>query len=541
MHPFRSRCPLPRLALLAAAVALAHAPAHAALSENLAIDPVAMSMGNAVTADPPGLAAVHFNPAGLSRLDKGNVRSDTVFGASIRPFMHLTQPEGFDIGGWHDDPLAGTSTGPARQSIYLPTIGPVKARLPTAAAASLGLSFHKPGSNWTFATATYVPQGVSFDRTKDPNDPARFDGRKIIIQRLVYLSPTASYKWSDTLSFGVGVPIAHQGFYFDSDMRLPNKLLGIIGQLQKGWCGDSSNPLDEFGFGLCGDGKGGGRLDPFRKAGNMRFDMTSPADPTINIGMLWEPKPWLSTGLTFQSGSKVVLTGRYAIEADPNLDKFVQGMYHSLLGPIVASMFGFPTSIPPVQVGNVTMVLPYPEHLQAGIALKPISRVQLNVDAGWTNWRRWNAFTFQFDQQIKLLEMARVFGVTDASKLVLPRGYKNTIDWSLGLKVKLTDKIELRAGYEPRKSSIPLNKLDFGAPLPDMTIKSLGLGYQLTEGTRIDLAASYASARFDVPPEGSCNLNCSNFFNVLYNPYAGLDVSGGIRIRYFGARLTHPF
>jgi hypothetical protein len=44
-----------------------------------------------------------------------------------------------------------------------------------------------------------------------------------------------------------------------------------------------------------------------------------------------------------------------------------------------------------------------------------------------------------------------------------------------------------------------------------------------------------------VPAEGSCNMNCSNFFNVIYNPYAGLDVAGGIRIRYVGVTLSHPF
>src|SRR5690349_9650707 len=57
--------------------------AQAALTENIAVDPVAMSMGNAVTADPPGLDSIHFNPAGLSRLEK-NTRSDQFFGASLR-------------------------------------------------------------------------------------------------------------------------------------------------------------------------------------------------------------------------------------------------------------------------------------------------------------------------------------------------------------------------------------------------------------------------------------------------------------------------
>jgi long-subunit fatty acid transport protein len=526
--------------LAAALAVLGAGAAHASLTENIGVNPIAMSLGNAVTADPPGVASIHFNPAGLTRL-QGQVRQDSVFGASIKPYASFRQPDGFDIGGWTQDPLNGTSTGRVRQTLILPIIGMVKGRLPAAAAAGLGLSFHKEGSPWTFATGAYVTQAVGLDRTLDPDDPARFDGKKVAIQRLVYLSPSVGYKWSDTLSFGMAVPIAHQGFALDTDMRMPNKLLGIIGQLQDAWCGDDSNPLDEFAFGLCGDHAGGGRLRPFNKIGSMQFELTAPADPTLNLGVLWEPTPWAAVGATYQSGSKTVLTGRYTFQAEPDLDKFVQGMYHSLLGPIVASMFGMPTSIPPYQTGNVTMVLPFPEHVQVGVKLKPLERVQLNLDAGWTNWKRWDKLTFQFDKQINLLMMARLFGQTDPSKLVIPRGYKNTVDYSAGLQVKLTDKIMLRAGYEPRKSSIPRNKMDLIAPLPDITVKSLGLGYQLKEGTRIDVAASYASATFDLPAETSCNLNCSNFFNVIYNPYAGLDVSGGIRIRYFGIQLTHPF
>ncbi|MED5620506.1 OmpP1/FadL family transporter [Ideonella sp. BN130291] len=525
---------------IGALAALCAGNASASLTENIGVNPIAMSMGNAVTADPPGVASIHFNPAGLTRL-KGEVRQDSVFGASIKPYASFRQPKGFDIGGWQEDPLNGTSTGRVRQTLILPVIGMVKGRLPAAAAAGLGLSFHKEGSPWTFATGAYVTQAVGLDRTLDKDDPARFDGKKVAIQRLVYLSPSVGYKWSDTLSFGVAVPIAHQGFALDTDMRMPNKLLGIIGQLQDAWCGDDSNPLDEFGFGLCGDHQGGGRLRPFNKIGSMQFELTAPADPTLNLGVLWEPTPWAAVGATYQSGSKTVLTGRYTFQAEPDLDKFVQGMYHSLLGPIVASMFGMPTSIPPYQTGNVTMVLPFPEHVQVGVKLKPLERVQLNLDAGWTNWKRWDKLTFQFDKQINLLMMARLFGQTDPSKLVIPRGYKNTVDYSAGLQVQLTDKIVVRAGYEPRKSSIPTNKMDLIAPLPDITVKSLGLGYQLKEGTRIDVAASYASATFNLPAETSCNLNCSNFFNVIYNPYAGLDVSGGIRIRYFGIQLTHPF
>lgn len=528
------------LALAGAALLWAQPNAQAALTDNLGASVVAMSMGNAVVADPPGLDSIHFNPAGLARL-KANRRQDAVFGASIKPYASFSQPPDFDIGGWKEDPLNGTRTGDkVNSSLFLPLYGPIKRPLPTAIGAGLGLAFHTPGSKWTFGTASYVPMAVGIDRTEDPNDPARFDGKKIVIQRLVYLSPTAAYQYSDTLSFGIGVPIAHQGFALNTDMRMPNQLLGIIGQLQDAWCGDQGNPLDTLAFGLCGGGKEG-RLRPFNKAGNMDFELTAPVDPTLNLGVLWEPKEWFALGASYQFGSKTALTGRFSFQADPMLRKFVDGMYASLQGPILAATFGMPTSIPAVQSGNVTLVLPFPEHAQVGIKVKPLSFLQFNVDANWTNWKRWDKMTFQFDQQVALLQMARLFGQPDASKLVIPRGYKSPLHFGYGMDLSIGQSLHLRAGYEPRKSSVPRSAMDLIAPMPDLTVKSLGIGYTTKGGTRFDATASYAHGKFDLPANTSCNLNCNNFFNVIYNPYAGLDIKGGIRIRYAGISMSHEF
>jgi long-subunit fatty acid transport protein len=528
-------------AALALALAAASS-ARAALTENIGVDPVAMSMGNAVTADPPGLDSIHFNPAGLSRLDK-NTRSDQVFGASLRVSADFHQPAGFDIGGWTQDPLNGEVSSHNRQLIYIPGIGRELPPLPFAAAAGLGFSWHNEGSPWTFGTAVYVPQAVGIDRT-DPNDPARFDGKKVLIQRLVYLSPSVSYKVSDTLSVGLAVPIAHQAFALDTDMRFPNKLLGIVGKLQDAWCGQNGNPLDTLGFGLCGtdaSGRQSGRLRPFDEVGEMSFDLTAPADITFNLGGLWQPTDSFALGAVYQSGSRTAMTGTYDFRADPMLPEFVRHMYSSLFGPIVAAMFGFPTSIPAQQGGNVTMVLPYPSHWQFGLKLKPVERVQFDVDASWTDWGKWNALTFKFDQDVRLLEMARLFGQPDPTQLVIPRGYRSVWNLNFGTQIDLTKSMKLRLGYEPRRSSVPANKIDLLAPMPEMPVKSLGLSYTTDGGTVIDTGFSYASGTYNVPANTDCNLNCDNFFNVIYNPYAGLDVSGTLVLRYFGLKITRPF
>jgi long-subunit fatty acid transport protein len=532
-----------RAALVAAVCLLMGAAlpgAHAALTDNLATSATAMSLGNAVVADPPGIESIHFNPAGLARL-KGEQHTQTLFVASIRTSASFHQPDDFDIGGFKQDPLNGSSTGAVRQRLYIPGIGMPGARLPAAVAPGLGLSYNKPDSPFTFGTMAYLTQAMSVDRSKNPDDPGRFDGKLVHIQRLVYAAPTVGYKVSDTLSVGVGVPISHSAFVINTDMRMPNTLLGITGKVQEGWCPqEGGNLLDTLGPGLCGGGNEG-RLNPFKKVANLNVEMTAPIDPTINLGVLWEPNDWFGLGVAYQGGSKTTHTGRYEFNTEPMVRRFVEGLYSSLLGPIIGATLGLPQSIPAVQSGNVTATIPFPSHLQVGFKLKPTERVQFNVDANYSDWGSWDALTLKFDQSIKLLEVARMFGIADSTQLRMPRGYRSVLNWSFGLQTKVNEKLLLRFGYEPRKSSIPADRLDLVGPMPDTKLFSVGFNYKLSPDSDINVAASYLRGDFNVPARSSCNMNCDNFLNIVYNPYAGLDVAGGIRVRYLGFSYTKRF
>ncbi|WP_377703637.1 OmpP1/FadL family transporter [Pseudoduganella sp. UC29_71] len=532
--------PMAAAAALACATFAAGTPARAALVENLTTSVTAMALGNAVTADPPGIDSIHFNPAGLARI-RGDMESHNAFGASIRTAASFHQPDGFDVGGWTQDPLAGAKTGPVRQAMYIPGYGMPGWRLPGVVIPGMGFAFNKPESKFTFGTGVYMAQAISIDRTKDVNDPARFDGRQIQLQRLVYASPSVGYKYSDTLSFGVAVPIAHSAFVVDTHMRFPNELLGIFGKLQQGWCPESGgNILDTFGFGLCGGGKEG-MVNPFKQAANMRLQMTAPFDPTINVGVLWEPYKWLALGAVYQGGAKTRYSGTYEFNTEPMLRNFIKGLNSGLLGPIAGAVLGFPSEIPVQQKGNLSATIPFPTHVQLGIKLRPIKYVQLNVDASYATWGDWNALTFEFDQSVKLLEVARLYGIPDSGKLKIPRGYKSVVNFGYGLQLFPTEKLTLRFGYEPRKSSVPADKLDLIAPLPDTKLFGVGVAYKINKDIDVALTGSYMKGRFNAPANSDCNLNCNTFLNVIYNPYAGLDVAGDIHVRYVGFNLNKRF
>ncbi|MES2130212.1 MAG: outer membrane protein transport protein [Pseudomonadota bacterium] len=526
--------------LIPCALAAIGCPAHAGVTDNLVTSPVAMALGNAVTADPPGIESIHFNPAGLARMT-GTNHIDSVFGASIRAHTSFKTEPDIDIGGFKDDPLNNTSTGPTRQAMALPFIGIPKARLPAVVVPGLGMSYNAAGSPFTFGTMVYLSQAMSLDRTKDPNDPARFDGRLIQLQRLVYLSPAMGYKISDTLRVGVSVPIAYANFAINTDFRAPNKLLGTVGSLQKGVCPDGNgNIIDNLTFGLCGGGKEG-MIDPFKKAANIDFDMRSTFDPTVNIGILWEPKKWFALGAVYQGGTTTTYTGRYAFQTDPMLRQFVKGLNSSLLGPIVGGVTGLPQEIPELQVGNMTAAIPFPFRVQVGAKLMLTDYLQFNVDAGYSDWKKWSALTFKFDESIKLLELARLFGYANSREATFQMGFRSVVNFGFGAQLHLNKHLTLRAGYEPRKSSIPADKISLLTPLPDTRLKSLGARYRLDNGAEFNVTASYLKGTYAVPARTDCNLNCDGFFNVIYNPYAATNIRGDLIVRYFGFTYARPF
>jgi len=513
---------------------------HAEVTDNIAIDPKAMALGNAVTADPPGLASIHFNPAGLARIDTDMV--DNIFTvASIRNNNTFKAAPDLDIGGFRDDPLSGTSSAGGRQRLTLPIAGLLPWHLPAVALPSLGYAFHQEGSPFTFATLSYMPFYYSLDRSEHANDPGAYDGKVVDIQRLVYASPAVGYKYSDTLRFGVAVPIAYASMTIDTNMRFPNPLLGTIGQLQQGSCPNGNGTvIDTLSFGLCGGGPAG-MLNPFQKAASLNLNMSAPFDPTINLGVLWEPSDSFALGAVFQGGTSTTYRGTYEFDTEPMLRQFVGGLNNSLLGPVAAAITGLPQQIPAVQKGNVVSTIPFPSRFQVGLKYKPVSFLQFNFDVSYADWARWNSMTLQFDQNINLLEVAHIFGLANSSQLTLPLGFRSVVNFGAGLQVQASRDLTLRFGYEPRKSSLPASSISLLTPLPDTKLYGAGLEYRMNQGDSLNVGVSYMKGTYNIRARSDCNLNCDGFFNLIYNPYAASNVAGDFIVRYFGMKYSHSF
>jgi long-subunit fatty acid transport protein len=512
---------LSALALGLAAVLLPGPACRAAFHEQLAIDTKAISLANTVTADPPGMMSIHYNPAGLSQLPEGGYFS----GGFTVPIIEKTgrfnlDPDfkGFLGNDPTNDPLNGTEGTSTSGRMYIPFYNDT---IDFLVSPALGVSYREPGSKWTFAVGQYAPFAVGLVHA-DEDDPNRFGGKSVYQQHLIYAAPSVSFQATRTFSVGLSVGLGQTAMGASLDMRSPNDIVALTRVLGESTEGLEIPVLSELT--LPPPWFGGG-VGPYDQVADFKFSMRDDFSPSYNVGMLWQPWQWLALGAVYQSGGKGQLRGNYRFNYSEQFQKMVDWMGSSPLLLTTAGMLDLPHQSVPHQSGRVTSDMEFPQRVQVGIKIKPFKRLSLLADLHWANWSVLKEDRLEFDQDIQLLKIVKLLGYTGGNHtLVIQRDFKDTLHWSVGTEIQLLDWLCLRMGYEQRETSVQDRLYDLLYALPDLENYGAGLGIKLKNGISIDLAFAYiVSQGFKVPDNTSTNLNSTEFTNPVYNPYAGLD------------------
>jgi long-subunit fatty acid transport protein len=528
-------------ALLAASLS---GGAEAQLTQNLTLHPKALALGNAVTADPPGLMAIHYNPAGLTKLD-GRQLEVNLMNVYLDIDADFSAPEGYEIfgiDGLETDPMTGKQRDPVANSsshtnnvaLYVPGFGILRAPPGPAVAPSAGISINPPGSKLTFGNMFYLPMAAGFYRKK--NDPGRYMPQATALQRTTYLSPTIGYKINDRWSVGGGIHISHMGLAVDQYMRAPNLLLGVAETLQTAFnCESGDEPLQPW-LALCG-----GNIGPWDDIGVLSLNLQETVSPTYALGIMWEPRDWFSWGASYTSEARMNMKGTFEIQYTEDWSGFWQRLNNSVLGAISSAILSLPSGAPR-EAGNVSMDLTYPQHFQTGISVDVHPKLTLNADIGWTDFAQWDSFNLRFDRNLEFLGAARILSTNATqSTLSLPMGFTDQWNWAFGMEFHASPRLDLRAGVEIRDSVIPDDQRQILAPFGGANLYSVGMGYRWDKDTEIDLNLSYLQSIETIPANGSCNLNCDNITNIIYNPYAGLDVKTSLRAVVAGLSFRTKF
>ncbi len=482
----------------------------------------ALSLGHAVTADPPGIDSIHFNPAGLAKLRDLQFEFKGVYADVSLTGQFQSSPE-YDrllsIGNFHDQ-VSGSNSKINGITIFLPKAGLVD--LPAAAAGMGGISWESKKYGITFADAVYAPLAGGVNR--DDDDPGRYSYRRVGVTRLTYFSPSFGVYLTDTLAVGASLGASYFGVGDETDVRFPNTILGGFENVRRGLCG-------AFGLqvSVCA-----GSLDPTQPLASIELAVQDPLSLTFNLGVLWEPTDWFSWGAAYQSGARDKLRGTLKLKYSEGTRKFLQDTVDS-----VTVNGRHPNINTKEQTLKTTIDFPYPQHFSTGISVKVVPQWKFNMDLKWTETSVWDQWTIRFDEPVDILALAgpilSLLGApgVSANQVILPRGYQDAWNLSFGVEHQLNDQLVLRMGYEPRKSHIPDNKRDFIVPLGDVDIYGMGLGYRPTSDTDIDLALALIKSHQYIPSDTSDNANSLNVNNFIYNPYAGQNITTDLNVSLF--------
>jgi long-subunit fatty acid transport protein len=514
--------------------------AEGSFTEDIAIDPEAISLANTVTARPPGIAAIHYNPAGLSLIGDGDFITQGLMGIVIKKSNTFTQDPNYR--GFNDiynnlikDPIAsGTQGTNTSGKAYIPILD-FTLNWPVLPDPLSGLSHRNPGSNWTFGFSIYMPYAGGWNTASD--DPTRFDGQSMYLQHLIYFGPAVSYRVNKTLSIGAAFGAGQTAMGVGTDIRAPNAIVNLTKAL-----GDStqggSNPISDLTvpFPLFGGGMGA-----YDTLGNLSIAMRDDFSPSYNLGALWEPYDWLSFGLSYNSAIYAHMTGKYIFAYSHEFQNMVAWEGSTALMAIISGVFDLPTGATSAQIGNVSMDMTLPQLVNFGIKLKPIKRLSLLADLHWSNWSSTSQFAIQFDQRIQLLQLAKFMGYTGGDyNMVMAKNMKDTLNWSAGIEYQALDWLALRAGYEQRTTSNPDNLYDLMGSVPTMDYYGAGLGIKLKDNVAIDLCFGYLTGKQYTADNGSINMNSTVLGAGVQNPYAGLNVESNMSLYIAGFKVTMP-
>lgn len=520
--------------------------ASAALVDNLTVgNAKALSLGHAVTADPPGVDAIHYNPAGLVRL-RGETREfkflagtfdmGIQFGEQdpqVQAFLNTMIEDLDNPPQFFTDPLINTQSKTKGAALMLPGFG--MQELPAIAAPMMGFAWHPKGSRWTFATGVYAPTAAGYTRPED--DPGRYLGQQISLARLTYFSPSFGYRVNDTLAVGGSIGFSYQGVGVDLSMRVPNAALAVAVEAYNLVC-NGGDPVVDICQGVVG---------PYTEVSSLSVRAEEALSLTYNLGVLWEPKPWLALGMVYQSGDGMDLSGSYDIQYDEEWSKLFSNLREDETGAaLVGALDSLGMELPygnAKESGSLSIQLNQPAHFSVGVSMKVLPRWKVNVDAKWTDWASWEVLPLYFDQRVDFLRLARIVqpDLADYEVLKFIMDFKNVWNVALGMEYQFSDRLALRMGYEPRPCSIPENRHTVLLPMGDADLYGLGFSYRFNESSVLEMAFAYLYAESNIEAGESLTSNSLDQLQFIYNPYMGLEYRSEVTASLFEMSYRKSF
>ncbi len=519
-----------------------HHSAFAEMAVNMGVDVKATSLGHAVTAEPPGISAVYFNPAALAKLEGRRIEMQFL-SVDVNSDVKFTAPPGYEVFGFSDDPLVCARKSSATSStcaefksshaeiagtaFYVPIVDKV-VHGPTPPIGPIPLppaiSIKPPGSRFTFANMLTAP--LIGGMYRDDDDPGRYLGKEMAFEVINYLNPTVGYEINEQWSVGFGVGFSYAAIAMDTEVRSPNELMAFMRILDESVCTPfkgSPNMVTDLALGgFCNAEEG---LGPFKSLASVNATMEDTYTPNYTIGVHWEGSDKFAWGAVYHAGTTYQMSGPFVVEYSNAATSTLNALGGSPTGQLALGILGVPASLPDSESGTISMDFSMPAHFQTGIKYNILPSLKVNFDVSWLNTSVMKDLSMTFDRRSAGISLARMLAPgKEANSLSIKTDMADTWSWNLGLEYQLNRRISFRAGYDPRDSIVGGDKITPIGPLADAHVYSIGLGYKWDSDTDVDFGIARMISIYDAPANTACLSNCTGISNLIYNPYAGLDI-----------------
>ncbi|MCL7929341.1 OmpP1/FadL family transporter [Halomonas llamarensis] len=395
---------------------------------------------------------VYGNPAGMSFLDRAQITAGgTYLNVNSDIDNATSQQTGVVIAG--GNPVGGTSasvTGTNEGDMVPGTLVP------------FAFYAHPVNDKLAFGFGVYAPFGSKADYEDGFMGRNQGNYTEVTVKSA---QPTISYRFNDQWSVGAGITYNQ-----------------VEGELHR------QVPV------AIPDGVGGANL--------VEVDSRVDGDDEAwgyNLGVIYQPVPETTLGLTYRSKVDYTLTGDFkAVAPSINVDV----------------------------TDDASLDLTSPETVNFSLTQQMSERLKLMFGASWTRWSRF--------EQIRVDGRER--GVVTLEK----QDYENAWAFGTGGEYQLTPSLVLRAGVTLDFTPTNDEHRSVRIPSDDRRVFSVGAGWTPTDNLTLDFAYSYLTER-------STQVNQSKQDNRELQPGVESQVTSTYSADYkneahgFGAQLTYRF
>ncbi|WP_445003558.1 OmpP1/FadL family transporter [Halomonas mongoliensis] len=364
---------------------------------------------------------VFGNPAGMSFLDRAQVTAGGTYlnvNSSVRNAEATNNLPDVSAGGAPFGPPGASSEGDMVPGTLVP----------------FAFYAHPVNERLAFGFGVYAPFGSKTDY-EDGFVGSNFGTLTEVT--VMSAQPTVSYRFNDQWAVGAGITYNR----VDGELRrLAPRQVGVVPE------GPAAGmPLfTELDARVDGDDDGWG----------------------YNIGVMYQPIPETTLGLTYRSKVDYTLTGDFRAISTANLPDGEGGINPA--GTVVDQR-------------DASLDLTTPETVNFSITQQMTDDLKLMAGASWTRWSR-------FDE-------IRVTGPQGETITLEEQSYSNAWAFAVGGEYQLNPQLALRAGvtldFTPTNDEFRSVRI----PSDDRRIFSIGAGWSPTEDLTLDFAYSYLTER----------------------------------------------